>query len=79
MKTWVHSKEEAVPDERLEDTSSAQVDDKPLSWTSLGDSAGPSSTLVTSLGDALVDEGAKALKPRLSPVKVHMLTLAAGS
>ena len=47
-----------------------------MSWPRFGDS-GESSAPKKCIGDTLVYKGAEALKPRLSPVIVRMLTPAA--
>ena len=65
-------KEDAAPDERY-----PRVDDDPMSQTNFSDSP-KSSTPEKTIGDALVDKGAEAPKPRLSPVEMRMLIPATG-
>ena len=61
------------------DSSSARIDNCPTSLTSLGMIAEP--LLITPekcIGDALVNESAKVLKPHLPPVEVRMLPSTTG-
>ena len=48
-----------------------RADDDSISQTSFGDSAKPSKAPEKSISDALVDKGAKAPKPLISPVKLR--------
>ena len=62
---------------QVDKSSSAQVDHDPMCLTSFGDdSAKPPALLCKD--DALVNKGAEAPKPCLSPVKMRKLTAAGG-
>ena len=60
------------------DKSSAQVDHYPMSLTGFGDNFTEPPVLFYCRDDALVDKGAAALKPCLSPVEMRTLTAAGG-
>ena len=72
-------KEDAVADDKQKGdiTSSARVDDDPMSWTSFGDTAEPLG-LTKCSDDALVNKGAEVPKSRLSPVEMCTSTPAGG-
>ena len=80
MKTHERMESTAADDERYGDISSARVDDDRIRLTSFGDEkfTKRSSAAEKGIGDALVDEGAEAPKPCLSPVEMRMLIPAAG-
>ena len=59
-------------------SSTRRVDNGPTSLTSFGKIAEPPLAPETCIGDALVNKGAEAPKPHLPPVKVRMLSSAAG-
>ena len=67
-------------DKKCGNISSARVDDDPLRLTSLGDESAKPLALEKGIGDSLVDEGTEAPMAHLHlpPVKVRMLTSAAG-
>ena len=58
-------------------SSSARVDPDPMCLTSFGDDSTEPPALPC-MDDAMIDKGAEAPKPRLSPVEMHTLTAAGG-
>ena len=60
------------------DNSSAEVDPDPICLASFGDDSTGPPALPCSRYDALVDNGAAAPKPCLSPVEMHTRTAAGG-
>ena len=60
------------------DNVSAEVDPNPICLSSFGDDSTGPSTLPCSRDDALVDNGAAAPKPCLSPVEICTRTVAGG-
>ena len=69
---------DVAPDDRLRDISSVRVDDDPMSQTSFDkEEVAEPSALTVCRDDALVEKGAEAPKPRLSPVETR-ITLASG-
>ena len=62
------------PDERWGDISSVRIDGDPMSQTNFGDLDQPLAAPEKRMGDALVDKGTEAPKPRLSSAEMRMPT-----